>query len=282
MLSAILGWGYRSDWVQILASDVVRSAFLGGLLVALVAGPLGYFVVVRRQAFAAHALAHIGFPGATGAILLGVPVVAGLAVFCVAGGLAIGLAGRRLADSEVATGSILAFATGTGVLLGSLATRSTGTVTSVLFGNLLAITDAQLALFAGFAVILLGVLAAIARPLAFASLNPDVAEARGVPVRTLGVVFMALLGLVVTMAVQVVGTLLLFALVVTPAATALRFSARPVAVVAGATGLAALSVAGGLVLATMLDLPPSFFVVALSFGAWLVSLAVGARRARRP
>src|SRR5215216_2760960 len=114
----------------------MRNAFLGGTLVALASGLIGYFVIVRQHAFAAHALAHIGFPGATGAVLLGLPVTLGLAVFTILGGLAIGLAGKKVNDREIATGTILAFATGLGLLFNSLSSKNANAVTNVLFGNL--------------------------------------------------------------------------------------------------------------------------------------------------
>jgi zinc/manganese transport system permease protein len=269
---------FQSEWLEILSSPFMRNALVGGSLVAVAAGLLGYFVITRQNAFAAHALAHIGFPGATGAILIGAPVTLGLAVFCVAGGVLIGLFGRRVADREMATGTILALATALGVLFASLASANAGTTTSVLFGNLLAISDDQLLVFAVFTVAVVGTLAVLARPLVFASVDPDVAEARGVPVRALGLAFVVLLALTITMAVQVVGTLLLFALVVTPAATALRLTARPPVVAALAVALALGSVWGGLVLSAMVDLPPSFFIVSLAVLAWLVVLALTGRR----
>ncbi len=269
---------FQSNWWDVLQSDFMRNALIGGTIVAVAAGLLGYFVVVRQHAFAAHALAHIGFPGATGAILIGVPVTLGLAVFTLGGALAIGLLGKRLADREVSTGTILAFATGLGVLFNSLATRSANTVTNVLFGNLLAISTDELVTFGLISTAIVLALAVIARPLTFASVNEQVAEAKGLPVRALGVAFLVLLALVITMAVQVVGTLLLFALVVTPSATALRLTARPsmVALVGVAIGL--FGVIGGLVLSTMFNLPPSFFVVSLVFVVWLVTLAATGRR----
>lgn len=275
---------FRSDWLDVLQTSFMQHAMIGGSLVAVAAGLLGYFVITRQNAFAAHALAHIGFPGATGAILVGAPVTLGLAVFCVAGGLLIGLFGRRVADREMATGTILALATALGVLFASLASANASTTTSVLFGNLLAISSDQLVVFAIFTGAVVAALAVVARPLMFASVDPEVAEARGVPVRGLGLAFVVLLALTITMAVQVVGTLLLFALVVTPAAAALRLTARPGLVAALAVALALASVWGGLVLSAMLDLPPSFFIVSLAVLAWVLVLALGGRRrtAERP
>jgi zinc/manganese transport system permease protein len=281
-MSGLAAVQFQSDWPDVLASPFMRHALLGGSLVAIAAGLLGYFVITRQNAFAAHALAHIGFPGATGAILIGAPVTLGLAVFCVAGGVLIGLFGRRVTDREMATGTILALATALGVLFASLASANASTTTSVLFGNLLAISDDQLVVFTAFTVAVVGTLAVLARPLVFASVDPEVAEARGVPVRALGLAFVVLLALTITMAVQVVGTLLLFALVVTPAATALRLTARPLAVAALAVALALGSVWGGLVLSAMVNLPPSFFIVSLAVLAWLAVLACTGRRGAPP
>jgi zinc/manganese transport system permease protein len=278
--ATVLAVEFQSNWLDVLQSPFMRNALVGGSLVAVAAGLLGYFVITRQNAFAAHALAHIGFPGATGAILLGVPVTLGLAVFCVGGGLLIGLFGRRVADREMATGTILALATAVGVLFASLASANAGTTTSVLFGNLLAISGDQLLVFAAFTVAVVGTLAVLARPLVFASVDPAVAEARGVPVRALGVAFVVLLALTITMAVQVVGTLLLFALVVTPAATALWITARPLRVAALAVAIALGSVWGGLVLSAMVDLPPSFFIVSLAVLAWVAVLVATGRRKR--
>ncbi|MCZ2811274.1 metal ABC transporter permease [Modestobacter sp. VKM Ac-2979] len=272
---------FQENWLQVLQTTFMQHALLGGSMVALAAGLMGWFVVTRQNAFAAHALAHIGFPGATGAILIGAPVTLGLAVFCVGGGLLIGLFGKRVADREVATGTILAFATGLGVLFASLATANASSTTTVLFGNLLAISTDQLWVFGGFTLLVVGVLAVIARPLVFASVDPTVAEARGVPVRALGVAFVVLLALTITMAVQVVGTLLLFALVVTPAAAALRMTARPGLVAAIAVAIALGSVWFGLVLSAMVNLPPSFFVTTLAVLTWAVTLPLTRARAPR-
>jgi zinc/manganese transport system permease protein len=246
-------------------------------LVAVTSGLIGYFVIVRRDSFAAHALAHVGFPGATGAVLIGAPVTLGLVTFCIAGALGIGVLGKQTADREVATGSVLAFATALGIFFNSQATRSANTVTNVLFGNLLAISTDQLQIFTVFTIVLLASFAWIARPLLFASLDPEVAEAKGVPVRALSVAFLVMLALVVAMAVQVVGTLLLFALVVTPSATALQLSARPIVAIACGTALSTGYVWGGLVLSAMFNIPPSFAIVGLAFTAWLMvrTLATG-------
>lgn len=277
MTTQLIALGYQDNWWQILTSAFMRNALIGGTLVALAAGLIGYFIVVRNTAFAAHALAHIGFPGATGAVLLGVPVTLGLGVFCIGGALVIGALGKKADDREIATGTVLAAATGLGLFFSSQATKSSSTVTNVLFGNLLAVTHEQLVIFAILVAVLAVTITAIFRPLLFASVNADVAEAKGVPVRALSMVFMALLGLAITMAVQAVGTLLLFALVVTPAATAIMLTARPVAAMLVSTLLSLFAVWAGLVLSSIFDLPPSFVIVTIVCAVWLVVWSVSQR-----
>jgi len=278
MTQAVVALGYQDNWAQILTSAFMRNALIGGTLVALAAGLIGYFIIVRNSAFAAHALAHIGFPGATGAVLLGLPVTVGLAVFCVGGALVIGALGKRADEREVATGTVLAFATGLGLFFSSLATKSSSTVTNVLFGNLLAVSHQQLVTFGVALAVIAAVIAFVYRPLLFASVNAEVAEAKGVPVRVLSVIFMVLLGVAVTMAVQAVGTLLLFALVVTPAATAILLTARPAAAMAVATVLAVLSVWSGLALSAMFNVPPSFVITTIVCAIWLGVWSVAQRR----
>ncbi|WP_301123176.1 metal ABC transporter permease [Mycolicibacterium fortuitum] len=265
-----LALGYQHNWWQILTSAFMRNALVGGTLVALAAGLIGYFVIVRNTAFAAHALAHIGLPGATGAALLGLPVGLGLGAFCVGGALVIGALGNRAHDREVATGTVLALATGFGLFFNSLATKNSSTLTNVLFGNLLAITHQQLMTFTVLLVVLAATVVFVFRPLLFASVNPQVAQAKGVPVRALSVLFMVLLGVAVTMAVLAVGTLLLFALVVTPAATAIMLTARPILAMTISTGISVVSVWLGLAVSAIFNMPPSFVIVTIACGIWLV------------
>lgn len=265
---------FQSNWVEVISSDFMRTAFTAGTLVAVASGLIGYFVIVRGSMFASHALAHIGFPGATGAALVGTSVMTGLVAFTAIGAVVIGLLGKRASDREIATGTVLAFATALGVLFASLASENTSTVTNILFGNLLAITTGQLIIFAVFLGVLVVVLGALFKPLLFASIDPAVAEARGVPVKGLGVIFMVLLALVVSMAVSVVGVLLIFALLVTPAAAALRFTARPGWVILWSAIIGVFSVIAGLIIAAIVNLPPSFFIVLLVFIIWLVSVTI--------
>ena len=270
MTTLVTGIGYQDNWWPILTSPFMGSALAGGTIVALAAGLIGYFVVVRNTSFAAHALAHIGLPGATGAVLLGLPVALGLGVFCVGGALVIGVLGTRRSDREVATGTVLALATGFGLFFNSLATKSSSTMTNVLFGNLLAISGEQLVTFAVLLVLLAACVGFIYRPLLYTSVNVEVAEAKGLPVRMLSMIFMALLGLAVTMAVQAVGTLLLFALVVTPAATAIMLTPKPPKAMIISTVISVVSVWLGVAMSAMFNLPPSFVIVTIACSVWFV------------
>ena len=270
MTTWVMAFGYQDNWWPILTSPFMTSALAGGTIVALAAGLIGYFVVVRNTAFAAHALAHIGLPGATGAVLLGLPVALGLGVFCVGGALVIGVLGTRRSDAEVATGTVLTLATGFGLLFNSLATKSSSTMTNVLFGNLLAISREQLVTFAVLLVLLAACIGFIYRPLLYTSVNVEVAQAKGLPVRLLSMIFMALLGLAITMAVQAVGTLLLFALIVTPAATAIMLTPKPPRAMIISTVISVVSVWLGVAMSAMFNLPPSFVIVTIACGVWLV------------
>jgi len=276
----VLALGYQQNWLTILESPFMRNALVGGTVVALASGLMGYFIVVRRNAFASHALAHMGLPGATGAVLLGVPPVLGLGVFCVGGALIIGALGKRAADRDVVTGTTLAFATGLGLFFNSLATKSSSTMTNVLFGNLLAITHEQLIGFSVLFLVLTICVGLIYRPLLYSSVNPAVAEAKGVPVRALSVVFMVLLALGVTMAVQAVGTLLLFALLVTPAATGIMLTPRPSLAMAISAATSVFSVWVGLGASAMFNVPPSFLIVTVACGIWLTVWLVDRRGGR--
>lgn len=274
------GIGYQPGWWDILGSGFMRNAAIGGTIVALAAGVIGYFVVVRHSAFAAHALAHIGLPGATGAVLLGLSPVFGLGAFCLAGAVLISVLGERASERDIATGTVLAFATGLGLFFNSLATRSSSTMTNVLFGNLLAITPGQLALFAALLLVVAVAVGVVYRPLLYSSVNPAVAEAKGIPVNGLSLLFMLLLGLAVTMAIQAVGMLLLFALLITPAATAISLTPRPVLAMAISTALAVACVWVGLVVSAIFNAPPSFLIVTFATAVWLMVWLRDRRRRR--
>lgn len=269
-LSVIVDSFESSPW-QVLTSPFMVNAFIAGTLIAFAACAVGYFVLLRDLPFATHSVAHIGFPGATLAVLLGASPVVGLIAACVAGGLAIGAFGNRLGDREIATGTILAFASGLGILFTSIGTSQSGMVTNILFGNILAISSEQLWLFMAIALVVLAFLALTGRKLMFASVDPVVAESRGLPVRWLSVGFLIAMSLVIAISVTIVGVLLIFALLVTPAATASRFTTRPGLVVAIAGGIALVSIWAGLVASAFVPWPPSFIITTIACVIWALS-----------
>lgn len=261
----------QENWLEILTADFMRQAFIGGIITAVAAGAIGYFVILRQQAFASHALAHIGFPGATAAILLGIPITLGMVTFTVVGAIAMALAGNRLNDRDIATGTILAFATGLGLLFSNIASTAAANVQNVLFGNLLATTTSQLISFAVFLFLICLTIAICYRPLLFTSISPEVARARGLHTGRLNLIFLVTLALTITMAVQVVGVLLVFALIVTPPATALLLTARSLPALFLSIGIGTFAVIGGLVLSALFNLPPTFFIVSITTLLWVIA-----------
>ncbi|MEZ5321922.1 MAG: metal ABC transporter permease [Microthrixaceae bacterium] len=263
--------GFQSDWWAVLTSDLMLRGLLGGVLVAIAAGLVGPFVHLRNEGFATHTMAHVGFPGAIGAALVGWPTSIGVALACGLSGLAIGGLGRRPEERDIATGTVLAAATALGVLLSSFAAHGTVLVTATLFGNLTSISTDQLVGFAAGTVIVGVVIAFVGRPLLFSTVSPDVAAARGVPTSALSMGFVMTLALVVTMAIQVVGTLLLFALVVTPSATAFAWTGRAAPARCASIAIGVAGVLGGLAVSAMFDLPPSVPIVGLLVVGWCAS-----------
>lgn len=274
-------FAFDPNWLDTLSAPFMTNAFLAGLAISLAAGVMGYFTIARHSTFAAHALAHIGLPGATGAVLLGLPVSLGLGVFALGGALVIGALGKRASQREIATGTVLAFATGLGLFFARLSSSASQQMQSILFGSILTITTGQIIGFLVFDAVLLAVLAVIYRPLLFSSLDEQVAQAKGVPIGVMNIAFMAIMAGVITIAVPAVGTLLIFALVITPAAAANIIARSPFRAMVMATALCLTAIWGGLVLSAMFPAPPSFIIVALSTAFWAVARGVAALRKRR-
>src|SRR5438132_797586 len=205
----------------------MQNAFYAGTIVAIMGGVIGYFVVVRRLAFASEALSHGGLAGATGAVVVQQDPFFGLLVFVSIAGALMGFLGDKLRGRDVAIGATLAFSLALGSLFLTVSTRFAGQAVNILFGNILGISPADVRVVVAFACVTLVALGAMYRPLLFASVDPEIAEARGLPVRAIGVAFMVLLGFAVATAVQVVGVLLIFALLILPAASAQQFTPRP-------------------------------------------------------
>ncbi len=258
--------------MAMLDYDFMRTAFAAAGVVALVAGTVGYFLVLRGQTFAGHALAHVGFTGATGAVLVGVAPLWGLVLATLAAGIGMGAMGERLAQRDVAIGLVLALALGLGLLFLHFYTAFATQATALLFGNVLAVDETTLRMLLALGAISLAALAVISRPLLFASLQPELAEAKGVSLRRYGVLFLALVALATAECAQIVGVLLVFALMVGPAAAAQRLT---FGVGAGVLLSAALALAEawlGLALAYYTDWPTSFWITALSGAVYLFAV----------
>jgi len=255
----------------------VHHALLAGAITAVVTGAVGPFITARNMGFAVHGLAEVGFTGAAGAVLFGFAPELGLLAACFLTALAIGLLGVRLRERDVAVGTVLAFGMGLGVLFLVLYTRYATEAFSILFGALLAVSADDVVRSAVVGALVLIALAVVYRPLRFASVDPDVAEARGVPVRLLSVVCLLIVALAVSQAVQVVGVLLILTLLITPAGAAQRLTAHPGWTIAYSVLIAMGVTLGGIAGAVYTSWPVSFFVATFSLTAYLIARAVGPR-----
>ncbi|HEX3790960.1 MAG TPA: metal ABC transporter permease [Pseudonocardiaceae bacterium] len=280
LADAVVGpsWNLLADIQELWSFPFMVNAFRAGAIVAVAAATMGWFMVLRRQSFAGHTLATVGFPGASGATLLGLSTTAGYFGFCVAAAIviaAIPRAGRASgAHESAATGIVQAFALGLGFLFVALYKGFLSGIDALLFGTFLGVTSTQVVVLFGVTIAVLVVLAVIGRPLLFASVDPVVAAARGVPVRVLSVVFLVLLGVAVAEASQITGSLLVFALLVMPAATAQALTARPVLglVLSVLIGVAVTWL--GLGVAYYSIYPIGFYVTTFAFAAFAASRLV--------
>jgi zinc/manganese transport system permease protein len=259
----------------VLEYDFMQNAFMAATIVGIVAGLVGYFLVLRQQTFAGHALAHVGFTGATGAVLIGVTPIWGLVIMTVLAGLGMGMLGERLSQRDVAIGIVLALSLGLGLLFLHFYTAFATQATTILFGNVLAVDDSTLWTLLGLGLLSIAVLAVISRPLLFASLQPELAEAKGVSLRGYSVMFLGIVALATAECAQIVGVLLVFALMVGPAAAAQRLVAGIGSGLLLSAALALFEAWAGITLAFYTDWPSSFWITTLSAGIYLCSLIPG-------
>ena len=269
------------------AHEFMRNALLAGSFVGVACGLVGYFVVLRAQVFAGDALSHVAFTGALAAAVLGLNILTGLFVACVLGGVLMGLPGERARADDVVIGSLFAWTLGLGVLFLSIFTTksSAGNGTAgvrVLFGSIFGLSTSDVRTSAALATLASLLVIAIARPLLYASVDSAVAAARGVPVRLLGLGFLAVLGLVAAEASQAVGALLLLGLLAAPAGAAHRLTASPWHSLLLSSLLSLGSVWLGLTLSYLFPtLPPSTMIIAVAVGAYaLTHIATAGRSAR--
>jgi zinc/manganese transport system permease protein len=275
-----LSWDLVADWEQLTAYPFMVQALEAGAIVAVLAGAIGWFMVLRKQTFAGHTLAVISFPGAAAATLAAIPIAIGYFGACGLGALALAAVGREgrggRAGESAAIGTVQAFALGLGFLFVGLYGGQLAGLESLLFGTFLGITEGQVLTLLGVAVATLALLAVLARPLLFASVDGSVARAAGVPTRFLSVAFLLLLAMAVAATAEITGALLVFALLVTPAATAQLLTARPGPGLVLSVVLAFLVTWLGLGIAYFSPYPVGFWVTSLSFGLYVLARLVTA------
>jgi zinc/manganese transport system permease protein len=271
-------WNLFTDLRAMLEFEFVRNAFEAGTIIAIVAGLIGYFVVLRRSSFASHALGHTGFSGAAAAVLVGAQPVYGLLIFTIATASGMAFLGNRASSRDVEIGTVLAFALALGLLFLSLYQGYATEAYSILFGEVLGISAAGVSFTFWTSLVVFGVLAIIYRPLLFSSLDEDVAEAKGLPMGTLNLAFMVLLAVTISIAVQIIGVLLIFALMVTPAAIAVRLTRRTLTAVLVAILVAVTATWAGLFIGWYEPYPVSFFIVAIVFVEYVVIRGIGVLR----
>ncbi len=255
--------------MAIFQYSFIQDAFIAGSTVAVVAGIVGYFLVTRGLTFAGHALSHIGFAGAAGALLFGVDPLFGMLVFTIAAGIGIGVLRRDLHEEDINIGIIMMLTLGLGALFIALYSGYAEQAYSILFGTILGISRADVLVTLGIGVAALAALAFIFRPLLFSSIDPEVAAARGVPVRALGIAFLVITAVAVSMSVQVVGVLLVFTLLVGPAAVATRLAARPLAAVALSIAIGLAFTWSGILAAAVSGWPVAFCIATVAFAVYL-------------
>lgn len=265
--------------IDLLRRDFVQQALLAAVLLALVSGLIGPFIVMRQMSFAVHGSSELSLTGAAFALLAGFNVGVGALVGCALAAILFGVLGQRARERDSAIGVVLAFGLGLAVLFIHLYPGRAGTSFALLTGQIVGVGSSRLTLLAVVSLAVVAVLAVSYRPLLFATVDPEVAAGRGVPVRALGIVFAAIVGVVAAQGVQIVGALLVMSLLITPAAAAVRVFSSPAAAIAASVVFAELSAVGGILLSLAPGVPVSVFVTTISFVIFLVCWGIG-RRAR--
>ena len=262
---------------DLLNRDFVQQALIAAALLALVAGLIGPFIVMRQMSFAVHGSSELSLTGASFALLAGLNVGLGGLVGSALAAILFGVLGQRARERDSAIGVVMAFGLGMAVLFIHLYPGRAGTSFALLTGQIVGVGYSGLALLIAVTVLVVAVLAISYRPLLFATADPEVAAARGVPVRALGIVFAALVGIVAAQGVQIVGALLVMSLLITPAAAAARVFSSPVASIAASVVFAEIAAVGGIVLSLAPGVPVSVFVTTISFLIYLACWAISHR-----
>ena len=271
LLSRIFVFDRYSELVQLLQNSILAGAVLG-----IIGGFVGMFVMMRDHAFAVHGVSEMSFAGAALALLLGYDVITGSIISA----LLIGMMGVKKSESNSVIGALMPFGLGLGILFLSLYQGRSANKFSLLTGQIVSVDGDQLNAMIAGAIVIIAILTLIWRPLSFASLDPEVAHAKGVPMRTLSLVFMVVLGIAVALSVQVVGSLLVLALLITPSAAALQVTASPLKALILSVIFAEMAIVGGILLALAGSLPISPYVTSVSFVIYLICRIIGGIRRR--
>lgn len=265
----------------LLAQGFVQNALIACAVLGIVAGALAPLIVSRGMAFAVHGTAELAFTGGAAALLIGIGVGIGAVAGAVVAGLVFGILGLRQRERDSVIGVVLAFGLGLGVLMLSLYSGRASNKFGLLVGSIVSVSTADLVLLAIVAVLVTGVLAVLYRPLLFASTDPDVAVARGVPVRALSLVFAVLVGLVTALAVPIVGAILVLSVMIAPGAAAARITASPLAATVVAVVFAEIALVGGALLSLAPGLPVSGYVATIAFVLYVGARVTARLRGRR-
>ncbi|MFD4676811.1 metal ABC transporter permease [Lentzea sp. NPDC058450] len=268
------------SFLDLLELDFVQTALIAAAVLGLVAGVLGPLVVTRKMAFAVHGTSELAFTGGAAALLLGIGVGYGALAGSIFAAVLLGVLSRRESDRDSVIGAILAFGLGMGILMLALYKGRASNKFGLLTGQIVGVDSTDLNLLVVSSAVVLVALAFIYRPLFFASVDPDVAVSRGVPVRALSIVFAVLVGVATALSVQVVGALLVLALMITPAAAAMRITASPLRATVLSVVFAEVAAVGGILLSLQPGLPVSAMVTAVSFVIYLVCRLVSSQRSR--
>jgi zinc/manganese transport system permease protein len=265
--------------LALLGYEFVQNAIAAGLVIAIVSGVVSGFVVARNMSFAVHALAELGFTGSAGFLLLHLSPVLGLLAGSAVTAIFIGTLGVRARGRDVVVGVVMAFGLGLGVLFITLYKGYAQQAFAILFGTITGVSRSDVLLLVGIGLVTLVGLAGIYRPLVFATVDPEVGEARGVPVGAIAVAFLLIMAAAVAEAIQVVGVLLILTLLITPGAAAERLTPRPGLAIIYSVSIALLCTIGGIFLSLITNAPVSVFVTSLSFASYLLArFAIGPRR----
>ncbi|MGW6379321.1 metal ABC transporter permease [Rhodococcus sp. NPDC055112] len=269
------------DWqatIDLLQYDFVQQALLAAAILGLLAGAIGPLIISRQMSFAVHGTSELSLTGASAALLAGISVGVGAIVGSVFAAVLFALLGSKVRERDSVIGVVLSFGLGLSVLFMWLYPGRTGTSFSLLVGQIVGVGNSGLQLLLVCAVLVLAVLVVVYRPLLFASTDPDVALARGVPVRALSIVFAVLVGVAAALGVQIVGALLVLSLLITPAAAAARITSSPLRTTLFSILFAEIAAVGGILLSLAPGVPVSSFVTTISFVIYLACRAIGSRR----